>query len=708
MSEKMVCHDDSLTGCLLEICRRTAVPVSREALLAGLPMAGNAISVDLFVRAADRQGLDAEVVQIAPENLTLERLPLVMLLESGACLLLNGSSDGGACWLPGENGQGKETSLQKILQSYSGGAIRVRRRYQFDDGIAQQTNPRPTAWFWQTFTQLWPIYSEVFAASILVNLFALVSPLFVMNVYDRVVPNQALETLWVLAIGVIIVFAFDFIVRSLRGYFMDVAGRRADLRLSSLLFEKVMGMRLGSHPDSVGAFANNLHEFEALRDFFASATLSTLIDLPFVLVILVVIGLIGGNVAWVPFAMIPIVLAIGILVQIPLRKSVEAGFRAGAQKHATLIESLAGMEAVKALSAQGELQRRWESHVEMVSLCGLRSRQLSAATVNLALFFQQISVVGVVVVGVYAIGAGELTTGGLIACTLLAGRALSPLAQVASLLTRYQQSVAALRSLTRIVHLPDERPLEQHYLHRPKLSGGVEFRNVAFSYPEQRVQTLRDFSLSIAAGERVGIIGRVGSGKTTLLKMVLGLYLPDDGQVLIDGADMRQIDPVDLRRNIGYVSQEIVLFRGSLRENITFGLRICTDADVLRAARLAGVDEFASMHPDGYDMRIGEGGKGLSGGQRQAVALARALIADPQILVLDEPTSSMDNRSEEILRTQLAGIVKGKTVLLSTHRASMLSLVDKIAVAEGGRVAAFGPRDQILAALAQHKLHAVS
>jgi ATP-binding cassette subfamily C protein LapB len=555
------------------------------------------------------------------------------------------------------------------------------------------------SWLWGTLARYWREYVNVAVGAILINVFTLASPLFVANVYDRVVPNRAFETLWVLAVGVSIVFFFDLLLRSLRAYLVDVAGRGVDVRVSSGLFHQVLGARFAHRPASAGEFASNLRDFEMLRDFLTSATLLTVIDLPFALFFIAMIGLISPPLALIPLVAVPLVVGVALIMQVPLTRLVEENFRVNARKQGILVESIYGLEAVKSQRAEGVMQDKWEYAVRHSAESGLKSRLLSGLALHFTNFVQQIVTVAVVVGGVYLIAGNQLTLGGLIACSILAGRALAALTQAAALMTRYQNTRTALKSLDRIMALPQERPAGRSFLQRPPLNGEVEFSRVVFAYPGQQTPALEGVAFRVRAGERVAILGRVGSGKSTVLKLALGLYQPASGAILMDGTDIAQLDPGEMRAQLGYVPQEVLLFSGTMRENITLGRPHATDAEVLEAARLAGVDEFVRRHPLGYDLRIGEGGTGLSGGQRQAVASARALLGAPRVLLLDEPTSAMDNSSEQAYLAALRSFLEGRTLLLVTHKPSMLALVDRLIVIEGRRVVADGPKDKVLAAL---------
>lgn len=699
-------RDDPLLDCLTMLTSIHGNPVSADALKAGLPLADNALTPALFLRAAERASLAARVVKRNLRDISALTLPCVLLLDDRrACLLVKFIGKDKAEVVFPETGAGvTRVSIDDLAKSYTGNAIFVRPQYKFDARTDSLAKPRLRSWFWGTIASSWRIYVEVVMAALLVNLFALASPLFIMNVYDRVVPNNAVETLWVLAMGVGTVFGFDFVLRTLRGYFVDVAGKKADVVISSRIFEQVLGMRMDSLPTSSGALASQLREFETLRDFFTSATLVTLIDLPFVFLFIAIIFYVGGPVAFIPLVAVPIVIAIGLVLQMPLNTAVRQTFREASQKHALLVEAIGGIETVKSTRAEGRLQRSWERFVGLTAKSSMRARLLSAVGVNFTLLSANLVTVGVVIMGVYQISQGLMTVGALVASTILSGRAMAPLAQIAGLLTRYHQSMASLSALDKIMHTPVERPSGKAFLHRPTFMGEIEFRDVIFRYPGQETKALDKVTFRIGAGERVGIIGRVGCGKSTMSRLMIGVYEPTDGAVMIDGTDLRQIDPADMRRNTGCVPQDVYLFFGSVRDNIALGAPHVDDAAVLNAARIAGVDDFVRQSPLGFDLPVGERGVTLSGGQRQAIAIARALVLDPPILIFDEPTSSMDNRSEELFKQRLKQVMEGKTLILITHRASLLSLVDRLIVVDSGKVVADGQKDKVLQALSSGKI----
>jgi ATP-binding cassette subfamily C protein LapB len=702
---------DPLLSCLIILTRIEHNPFSPETLIAGLPLVDNKLTPELFVRAADRAGMSAQIVKRELGDVSQLVLPAVLLLRhKQACILVQiNDEEKKAKVVQPETGQGEKwIDIEELDQDYTGYAIFTRPMYRFDTRTDENLTLKPQSWFWGVVANTWPLYIEVLLASFFINIFAIASSLFVMNVYDRVVPNGAIDTLWVLSLGILTVFTFDFIMKMLRGYFIDIAGKKTDVILSANIFEQMMGVKMAARPESVGNFANNLQQFESFRDFFTSTTIATLVDLPFVIFFLIIIGYIGGIVVIVPIVCIPIVLIVGLIIQGPLNRVVKESYRYSGQKHAMLIESLTGVETIKSVSAESPLQRKWEHVVGMAAKLGTRVRGLSSAAINFAVFVQQIAGVLVVILGVHVITDGKMTMGALIACTILTGRALAPLSQVAGLLTRYHQSLAALNSLDNVMKMPTDRLRGKTPLHRPVLRGDIEFKNVSFSYPKQAVPALSNISFKITAGEKVGIIGRIGSGKTTIEKLILGLYQTTEGSVLIDGIEIGQLDPANLRKNIGYVPQDVMLFYGTVKDNIVLGAPYVDDSEVLRAAKIAGVTDFVSKHPQGFDMPVGERGEKLSGGQRQAVTVARALIIDPPILVLDEPTNMMDNRTEEQFKAQLQQYSPHKTLILVTHKGSLLSLVDRIILMDGSKIIADGPRDLVLKALAEGKLHSPS
>jgi ATP-binding cassette subfamily C protein LapB len=690
---------DTLLDSLVILTHIHHKPFSAQSLTSGLPLIDGKLTPELFIRAAERAGFSSKLVKRDLHAISKMVLPAVLLLENQqACILTRAGQDGHAeVIFPDTGASHVEIEQAELARLYTGRALYFKPAYKFAESILAIGDGKH--WFWAVVQKSKGIYGEVLVASLLVNLFALVSPLFIMNVYDRVVPNQAVETLWVLSTGVMIVLVFDLLMKALRGYFIDVAGKRADILLSSRTFSKVLDIQMKARPNSVGSFANNLQEFDGFREFFTSTTLVAIIDLPFVILFVLLIYSVGSVVAWVPLTAIPLIVGVGLVLQRPLQRLINDSFTESAQKHSMLVEALTGLDTIKGIRAEGVMQRKWEAFNARIAKLGLKSRFLSLSAVNIAQIVQQLASVLVVITGVYQIMAGEMSVGGLIACTILTGRCLAPMAQVATILTRYHHSIAAYRSIDSIMSLPQERPEGHKFLNRPKLDGNIEFKSVTFAYREQQIPAVSKVSFTVDRGEKIAIVGRMGSGKSTLQRLILNFYQPDEGAILIEGTDIQQIDPTDLRGNIGYVPQDIMLFSGNVRDNITIGTPEANDASVLWATKLCGLDEFINQHPQGFDLQVGERGINLSGGQRQAIAIARALLNDPAILVLDEPTNSMDNTTELNFKDRLKQILSEKTLILVTHKSSMLTLVDRLIVLNEGKVVADGPKSDVLKAL---------
>ncbi|WP_230163946.1 type I secretion system permease/ATPase, partial [Pseudomonas mediterranea] len=681
--------DDPLLDGLLILCKLHGATVSRASLSAGLPMAHQRLSLDLLPRAAARAGLQARVLRRGLGEISPLNLPVMLMLAGGRCAVLRRwHKDGRALILPCEADGGEQwVSREELTADYAGQALFARPRHELED-LRSPLVPRVEAWFRDTLKLSRWLYSDAILASLLINLLGLMVPLFVMQTYDRVVPNQATSTLWVLAVGLLIGTGFELVLRVVRAHLLDSAGKKTDVILSATLFERITGMAMKARPVTIGGFAQSIHDFQGLREFLTAVTLTSLIDLPFAVLMLLVIGLLGGWLVVIPVVAFPITVIFALIIQMRLRDTVQKSLALGAQRQALLIETLGGLETLKACSAESERQHQWESTHGALTRLDSHARNLSALATNGTLFLQQLAGMTTIVAGVYSIIAGNLSVGALVASYMLGSRVLAPLGQIAGLITRYQQAQLTMRSTDALMALPQERDARQRPLDRTQLQGALDVHGVTFHYNDQSTPALSNASFKLKAGERVGIIGRSGSGKSTLARLLMGFYEPQEGQLLLDGLDLRQLDIADLRQQIGYVAHDLPLLAGSLRDNLTLGARYISDARMLEVAELTGVGELARQHPQGFDRPVGERGQLLSGGQRQAVLLARALLLDPPILLLDEPTSAMDNSSEDTLRQKLHTHIQGKTLLLVTHRTSMLSLVDRLVVLDNGRIVA--------------------
>ena len=697
---------DPLVECLMVLGTHYGQATTREALVAGLPLRNQQLDPVLFARSARRIGLSSKVFKKRLNTINTALLPAILLLEDNqACVLLDLQDSTAKVVFPELIDSVVEMPLEELDDRYIGRVIFARPGFRFDQRSPEFKHHRSDQhWFWGCLKENMPLYRDVLLAAFFINLLAVALPLFTMNVYDRVIPNTAMETLWTLAIGVVIVVVADGVLRTIRGYYLDLANKRIDIQLSADIMERVLGIRMESRPPSAGSFAANLRSFESIRDFITSATITAVIDLPFTFIFLALIFWIAGPMVLPVFCGILIIVVFALSAQRKMQQLTETTYRASALRNATLIESLVGLDTVKAMAAESVMQKRWEQSAAFLARVSIRLRTLASFNLNLVMWVQQLVTVAVIIAGVYLITEGELSMGGLIASTMLTARAMAPLGTVAGLLSQFHNARTAYFSLNDIMQTPVERPDDARFVHRQKLQGKIEFRNVSFTYPESDTPSLINVSFTIEPGEHVAILGRIGSGKSTLKKLAIGMYQPSEGAVLIDGVDARQLDPAELRQQMGYVAQDVTLFYGSLRENLVLAHPQADDEAVIRAAEFAHLSDFVNAHPKGFDMLIGERGDSLSGGQRKSVGLARAVIHDPTVLLLDEPTGSMDHSTETWVIRKLKDYGVGKTLLISTHRTSILNLVQRIIVIDNGKIVADGPRDSVAEALREGRI----
>ena len=702
---------DELLQCLVIFTKLHNNPYSADALTIGLPVKdGEEIelfslksSKSLFSRAASRAGFASTLVRKDLDQISPLVLPCILMLRGKkACILQSFSEDKKtANIITPDLSTGTNTiETSKLKDEYLGYAYYLKREFVPEDTSSTKLiDAGNDHWFWGTLKRSKKIYFDVVIASFIINLFVLASPLFTMNVYDRVVPNNAVETLWVLALGVSVVYGIDLFLKFVRSYFLEIAGKKSDIIMSSILFERVMDMKFSNKPKSVGSFASNLKEFDTVRNFFSSASLAAIVDLPFALIFLIVTYFIGSYLVLVPIVIMIAILCYTFFIKDPLQNAIKSTFEASAMKNGILIESLSSLETIKTLGASGHVQWNWEEATGEIANRSIKSKIITTSITTVTSFLVQLNTIAIIVLGVYMIQDTHLTMGGLIAAVMLSSRAIAPMGQVASLAANFEQTKTAYQSLSKIMQMPVERPEGKKFVRRNSFEGKIEFKNVSFTYPDTTKGSLDRINFVIQPGEKVGIIGRNGSGKTTLQKIILGLYAPTEGSVLIDGIDINQIDPADLRRNIGYVPQDVVLFKGTVRENIVQKAPYVDDMQIIKAAKVSGVDEYVNAHPLGFDMPVFERGDGISGGQRQSIAVARAFLLDSPIILLDEPTNSLDNTVESKLKANLKVNTVNKTMILVTHRTSMLDLVDRLIVMDNGKILLDGPRDEVLARL---------
>ncbi|MDP3300967.1 MAG: type I secretion system permease/ATPase [Sulfuricurvum sp.] len=702
---------DPLLQCLVLFTQLYHKPYTAEALTAGLPippLAGTPslyslkTSKGLFARAASRAGLKSTLVKRKLSDISSLQLPMILLLDkSQACILDSISYDDNTCKiiLPGEEAIENTVSLDDLNREYTGFAFLIKKPFIYDEHDSLTLNVENKHWFWDTIKLSTNIYRDVIYATVLVNLFVLASPLFTMSVYDRVIPNNAKETLWVFAIGVLVVYLLDTFLKFTRAILLESAGKKSDVIMSSIIFEKVLDLRMASHPKSVGSFASNLKDFDSIRSFLTNATLTALVDFPFALLFLMVIGYIGGWIVLVPITMMILILAYALLIRNSLRESIEETHKASAAKSSIMVEALQNIETLKTLGTTGQVQWAWEEATGEIAQKSLKSRMLSTSISTVTGFLMQLTTVLSIIVGVYLIGEHELTMGGLIAIIIISSRTVAPMGQAAALIANYSDAKSAYDVLDGIISQPAERPHGKKFITRSILNGEIEFKDVSFSYDDSEYSAISGINFKIKPGEKVAIIGRIGSGKSTIAKLLLNLYQPKNGSIFLDGIDIGQIDPADLRRNISYVSQDITLFKGSAKDNISYRFSRVSDEQMIRASVISGADEFIRKHPSGYEMPIGERGMGLSGGQRQSIGIARALLLDCPMVILDEPTNAMDQLTEHRLIANLKEYLADKTVILITQKNTVLPLVDRIIVINDGKIYLDGPKEQVLAKL---------
>jgi len=684
-----------------------------QSLLAGLPHPPNSSSPNLlsvsqaetiFARVAKRAGFRSTMIKRDLDEIIDLQLPAILLLDRGqSCILEAMSSDRKKVKIvyPAHKPLEEWIDVDELAKNYTGYMFLLKKEIEKEQGATYAWHHRDKHWFWGTLKLSLPIYKDVILASLLVNLFVLATPLFTRNVYDRVIPNNAVETLLAFAGGVLFVYILDATLKYFRSKMLEIAAKKSDIIMSSIIFERVMDLKMSHSPKSIGSFASNLKEFDSIRGFLTNATLAMLIDLPFAIIFLIVIWYIGGVIVLVPISMMLIIIIYALIIRKPLQKSIESTYEAAARKNGILIEALNNLETIKSHNMAGRLQWDWEESVGDIARKSLRSRLMSATIPTLTAFIVQLNTVLILIVGVYMIKDLELTMGGLVAIMILASRTVAPMGQIAVLLTQYSDAKTAYENIDKIVNLPVERLSGKRFINKSEIKGKIEFKNVTFTYPDSEIPALKNVSFTIEPGEKVGIIGRIGSGKSTIEKLILKLYEPTKGSILIDGIDIAQIDPAYLRKFIGYVGQDVGLFRGTLKDNILNRNPDATDERLLEVAKIAGVDEFARAHPSGYNMLIGEGGSGLSGGQRQSIALARALISDAPIMLLDEPTNSLDQLSEARVVKALKEVIEDKTALIVTQKFALLELTPRVIVMHEGRVYMDGKRDEVLKRLSK-------
>lgn len=637
------------------------------------------------VSALRHVGFEASLGELPVNALAPTHCPMIAFAKDGEAVVIEKIEENGDAVIRGfaEATQHTVLSRSDLSDALLSHVILARK-------VHEASRPKgKNDWFWGSFAQSKWLYGQVMLAATMTNVLGLATSLFIMVVYDRVVPNEAIESLIALTIGVLVALGFDFAIKTLRAQFVDSAGKRADLRISRLIFDKILNMRLDNRSRKAGAMASIVREFDTLREFFTSATLIAVVDLPFMFFFIWVIYLISGPLALVPLFAVPLVIATGLVIQPFLARIAEGSMQSNMSKQAVLVETLNGLETVQATGSGRLMRRRFEEASDAQSELGLKNRMLSQFAINSATSIQQFAQIATIFYGVFLIQDGVITMGAMIAAVILGGRTLAPLSQLASAMSRANGALQAYRSLSSVMHNDsDQAHASRPRLSRPRLRGSIELKNLSYSFPGANAPIIRNLSLKIPAGQKVAIVGRMGSGKSTLSRLMAGLIEPSEGAVMIDGVDIRQIDKSDLRRNVGVMLQEIWLFSGTVKENLQMGFYEYDDAHLLNIAKISGVDDFVANHPQGYDMQLKERGEGLSGGQRQSINLARALLHNPNLLILDEPTSSMDTATEKTVLERIKAWAGHRTMIMITHRNTLLDLADRVLVIDQGTVLA--------------------
>ena len=691
-------YNDKLLDCLVLFTRLYYKPIAKEVLIHGIPIEEEIFSINnpksLFSRIAKRAGFKAALVKKDLKEILNVHLPMIILLRGKNCVILEEIKENKAKIILPE-GMSEWIDLDKLEEDYIGYGFLLKKEYEYTEKF-NTLKTKEGHWFWDTLKLSLPLYRDVIFASILVNLFVLAIPLFTMNVYDRVIPNNAQETLWGFTIGIIAVLIIDFILKMIRVYLLEMAGKKSEVIMSSLIFEKAMNLKMSVYPKSVGSFANNLRSFDVIRNFFTSATIAALVDIPFSLLFLFVIWYVGGVLVAIPIFFSLVIILYALFVRKPLERLMHETHEAHSYKSSILIETLQNIETVKTHNLEASQQWKWEEATGNIANKFLKTKILTASIPTFTYFMTQMNTVVTVLVGVYLITSHQLTMGALIAAVILGSRTVAPMGQVAALISQYSDVKVAYNAIENIIKQEKER--DKEFLHLEKLEGKIEFKNVFFKYPGTDVYVLDDVSFSINPGEKVAIIGNIGSGKSTIVKLLLKLYEPEKGKILIDNLDISQIDPAFLRNIISYLPQDIHLFRGSIEENITIGKKY-EASEIVKAAKISTAYDFISKHPMGLEMPIEERGLGLSGGQRQAVGLSRAILHNGEIFIFDEPTSSMDKNTEKKVIENLKGFLKNKTLILITQNPALLSLVDRIIVMHEGKKIMDAPKEQVMAQL---------
>jgi ATP-binding cassette, subfamily C, bacterial LapB len=695
---------DPMLLCLTMAAKLLGKNVPLQVMRSGFALdSSGKIPLTSYPDMAHKNGLMAAWSRISLSDIPHYVLPvLIPLIDGRACVLRNINKTEAVVWWAEKGMEDHRISLSALQDLAHPEVLALKVPPSRHDQTLTPVQGSAFNWFWGTLWRFRAFYVESMVATVVANILTLATIFFTMNVYDRVVPTGAYTSLWTLAIGTSVAIILEFVMRWLKARLVDLGGKKADLAINATLLREIMAIRLEHRPQSIGIFSSSMRDFESLRDFFSSASLVLLADMPFVLMFIVLIAAVAGPLAWIPALAIPLLLIIGFAFQKPLMKAMRENMKESGDKQSVLVESVLNLELLKAHNAESYLQRRWETS----NLAGAESYKRIRGLTNWVMGFttsiQQVVTVAMVVGGVYLIHANQLTLGGLIASVILAGRAISPLASVMSLTSRYQQASTALETLDGLMKRPRDRTHGRNYLVPETIQGGLQADSVEFAYPgEHKIPVIQKLSMSVLPGQKVGMLGRVGSGKSTFLRLMAGLYAPSAGNIRLDGVDMQQIEPSEVRSHMGYVGQEPQLFMGTVRDNLILADSWITDAKIIDVLKSLNIYDIVATHPLGLDMPVTEAGGGLSGGQRQLLSIARMMLRNPQLVFMDEPTSNMDQNTESRVIAVLKEWLKDRTLLMSTHRPQLLEWVDSIAVIDSGQCIAFGEKKEMIEKLSR-------
>ena len=663
--------------------------VKRDTILAISGATEEEFDLKSLLKVSKDANLFAQTQEINLSTLDKFLLPLIAYNDKNECIIIQALSRDQVAYLDVKSGEKHEVAKKK-LKCFTNAILFFRNKQ--DALVSSRT--KELTWFFEPIKASWRSYLEVAFLSLFINIFALALPLFTMNVYNRIIPNFATDTLFVLGGGILIIFLFEVILKTVRVYILEKAGKKIGIHYEEILLERMLGVKTQYDKLLSGTKANLFKELAQVKDFFTSRSLVQILDLPFFFMAVYVIYLISPTIAVIPFVAGIVMVAFNLLMQIPLATLAHEQFKKAQSKHGYLVETIQGRDAIKLVNGHTHRLFTWSRVVAFYEKLGEKIQLLQHMTSNSSYTIIQMVTLLVVGVGVYQIQTQSLSVGGLIAITILSSRAMVPIVSISSVLLNYKKMKDSLESINEFWHLPREVD-ESTQIGLGSLKGEIEFADVSYFYQGSKYPSLSNANLKINAGEKVGIIGQTGAGKSTLQRLVSLLDVPTSGTLYLDGMPTNTLHPVEVRQNVGVMPQDPFMFAGTLAENIALS-RAVSSEEIASLIKLTGLEELIKKGGMGENLLIGENGDNLSTGQKHLVALARALVNDPKILILDEPTTGLDIGLENSVIQRLEPIVVEKTLLLITHRFSALKLVDRVIVINDGKIVADGPTREIL------------